>query len=132
MPYNKLDEGSSLAFEGDEENGFTTYPPKRERSYLYFIICGIASLLAGGVIGGYLGPHLHILPSSMRIPPSSASSTCKSPVVRREWRSLSNMEKHDYLDAVRCLKDVPSRIGESQSLYDDFPWIHYRIGDYCK
>lgn len=41
-------------------------------------------------------------------------------------------EKHQYLNAVQCLKEIPSRIGEAQSLYDDFPWIHYRIGDYCQ
>lgn len=89
-------------------------------------------LTAGLALGTYMGRHLHKTPSISRLSSTPTTSSCKHPVVRREWRSLSNKEKHEYLDAVLCLKDIPSRIGENQSLYDDFPRVHYRIGDYCK
>jgi hypothetical protein len=49
---------------------------------------------------------------------------------RREWRTLTLLERHEYLDAVRCLKTRPSRLGLNHTLYDDFPWIHYHVGEY--
>ena len=57
-------------------------------------------------------------------------STCRGASLRREWRSLSMSEKHQYIDAVNCLRDQPSAIGLNQSLYDDFPYIHSRVGQY--
>ena len=60
-----------------------------------------------------------------------SSQACPNPPTRREWRSLSRDEKKDYLVAVQCLRETPSRLGLNQSLYDDFPWVHIRVGGYC-
>jgi hypothetical protein len=55
---------------------------------------------------------------------------CLHPVTRREWRTLPMSQKHNYLQAVHCLKTTESRLGLNQSLYDDFPWLHSRCGEY--
>ena len=55
---------------------------------------------------------------------------CHKVQTRREWRSLSHAEKHAYLGAVNCLRTKPSKLGLNQSLYDDFPWVHSRVGNY--
>ena len=60
-----------------------------------------------------------------------SSPACPDPPIRREWRSLSGDEKQDYLLAVQCLRETPSRLGLNQSLYDDFPYVHIRVGGYC-
>lgn len=134
MSYTKLRDGQPVDFpDGDTEPGFvTTLAEKKRRWYIYLISCGALSLLLGLSVGAYVHRHLHKAQSGMEWAPHATSSNCHHPVIRREWRSLSVEEKDDYLDAVRCLRDIPSRIGQSQSLYDDFPWIHYRIGDYCE
>jgi hypothetical protein len=59
------------------------------------------------------------------------TGTCKSPKIRREWRSLSMREKHNYLDAVQCLAHTPSGFAPNMTLYDDFPHIHDTIGAMC-
>jgi hypothetical protein len=58
--------------------------------------------------------------------PSSVtfSSTCLSPPIRREWRTLSTNAKKDYIDAVQCLTNRPSKVRNNGSLYDDFPFVH--------
>lgn len=63
---------------------------------------------------------------------SLASTACTNPVIRREWRDLSDAEKSDYIEAVQCLRRSPSRLGLNQTLYDDFPYVHSRNGEACK
>lgn len=60
--------------------------------------------------------------------PLPPSQTCQSIEVRPEWRTLSDQEKSAYLKAVQCLRTVPSRLGLTQSLFDDFPYFHTRTG----
>ncbi|KAF7864306.1 uncharacterized protein EAF02_010274 [Botrytis sinoallii] len=55
---------------------------------------------------------------------------CDNPIVRREWRSLSRNEKHEYFEAVNCLRSKPSMLGTNHSLYDDFGYSHIQIGNY--
>ncbi len=50
--------------------------------------------------------------------------SCQHPTTRQEWRRLSPTEKQNYIDAVRCLETVPSRLYPNRSIYDDFPWTH--------
>ena len=61
--------------------------------------------------------------------PSFSSRLCKDVSIRREWRTLSKVEKKDYIDSVQCLRETPSMLGLNQSLYDDFPWAHRRAGE---
>ena len=60
------------------------------------------------------------------------STACTDPVIRREWRELSNAEKGDYIEAVQCLRRSPSKLGLNQTLYDDFPYAHSRNGEACE
>ena len=52
------------------------------------------------------------------------SWTCHRPVARREWRTLGEPEKLEYLAAVKCLATKPSKLRNNGTLYDDFPWVH--------
>jgi len=62
--------------------------------------------------------------------PVKHSNVCNYPVLRREWRSLSRAEKRDYIQSVKCLKTLPSRLQLNQTLYDDFSWVHKHFGEY--
>ena len=62
---------------------------------------------------------------------SQQPNSCTNPPLRREWRSLARVEKDKYIQAVKCLKTIPSRLGLNQTLYDDFPWVHSNFGEYC-
>lgn len=55
-------------------------------------------------------------------------SDCRSPSIRREWRELSEEEKGEYINAVQCLRAIPSELEPTRAIYDDFPWVHSRIG----
>ncbi|KAH9484983.1 Tyrosinase P [Psilocybe cubensis] len=51
---------------------------------------------------------------------------------RREWRTLSNPEKADYISAVKCLQAHPSRdpaIPEARTRFDEFQAHHIMIAD---
>ncbi|KAF6230923.1 hypothetical protein HO173_010831 [Letharia columbiana] len=60
---------------------------------------------------------------------SLPSTACTNPIIRREWRDLSDAEKNDYIEAVQCLRSSPSKLGLNQTLYDDFPYVHSRNGE---
>jgi tyrosinase len=48
---------------------------------------------------------------------------------RHGWRTLSGEDRQEYISAVLCLRSQPSVLAPSkQTLYDDFPWIHSRVG----
>ena len=61
-----------------------------------------------------------------------AHTACENPPHRLEWRTLTAQQKQNYLAAVLCLKEIPSRLGMNHSLWDDFPWVHALIGGYCE
>ncbi len=60
---------------------------------------------------------------------STSARPCESLAVRLEWRDLNREEKREYLRAVSCLRERPSRLGLNQTLYDDFPYFHTRTGE---
>ncbi|KAF5684317.1 monophenol monooxygenase [Fusarium circinatum] len=53
---------------------------------------------------------------------------CKTPLVRKEWRTLSTKDKHEYINAVKCLATKSSQTGNiyagAKSRYDDFQVSH--------
>ncbi|KAH8880185.1 Di-copper centre-containing protein [Thozetella sp. PMI_491] len=65
-----------------------------------------------------------------------AQGTCASakPLVRKEWRALTNLEKKDYISSVLCLQGLPSQTGGvyagAVSRYDDFVATHINFTDY--
>ncbi|KAF2121024.1 hypothetical protein BDV96DRAFT_641662 [Lophiotrema nucula] len=62
---------------------------------------------------------------------SLPSEKCQRPMFRREWRTFDDQEKKNYIEAVQCLKDIPSKIGTNYSIFEDFPYAH-AIGDGIK
>lgn len=89
--------------------GFTT---------VLFLV-GLTSLIA--IPLGYLA--ITSLPKS--------TTKCDTPLIRREWRSLDTEERHNYIQAVQCLQDLPSELAGRGSLYDDLVYVHMQIGSKC-
>jgi tyrosinase len=49
--------------------------------------------------------------------------------LRREWRTLRKSEQQGYISAVLCLRNQSSILAPTkQTIYEDFPWIHSRVG----
>ena len=94
---------------------------------IFAVILSLICLAVGFTSGAHLKRFIAI-DASLGV---TAEPVCNRPPYRREWRSLSHQEKHTYIQAVQCLKQIPSRLGQNQSLYDDFPYVHFRVGGYC-
>jgi hypothetical protein len=63
---------------------------------------------------------------------STKYSKCSNPTTRKEWRSLSELEKGDYITAVKCMTVTQSKLSEvkGDTLYNDFPYLHTTVGGY--
>ena len=122
----------------DDVHGLPEFPPPRRWQSRFsavfpVLLAGIALVTFGAVSGSLVTKSVLGRPQSeVSLPPSDPpSSACVEPVIRREWRTLSLEERAEYIDAVQCTRKLPSKIGMHQTLYDDFPWVHSRIGNYC-
>ncbi len=60
-------------------------------------------------------------------------SQCSSIKVHREWRELNKQEQTNYLSAIKCLRDKPSKLKGTLpqevvfvpiSRWDDFTYVH--------
>ncbi|KAH8657993.1 hypothetical protein BX600DRAFT_468500 [Xylariales sp. PMI_506] len=62
------------------------------------------------------------------------TSSCTSPTVRKEWRTLTNPEKLDFISAVKCLQALPPQTDNlyagALSRYDDFQALHISQTDF--
>lgn len=118
--------------DGDEQDSVKPNfqnPERRSRKLLLSLsLCTLifTCLVLGFTSGTYLSaiqkPSIH---GAVKL-----SNTCKHPVLRREWRSLSRAEKRDYIQSVKCLRTLPSQLQLNQTLYDDFSWVHMHLGEY--
>ncbi|CAE6452597.1 unnamed protein product [Rhizoctonia solani] len=77
-------------------------------------------------------------------PPLIKPGECTKPAVRREWRTLSNGDKKAWIDALKCVGNLPHSdslyktrlsggiplINETSSHYDD--WTYAHIDTYTK
>lgn len=130
--YLPLVDGSENGFESDKlEDGQSSDPYSRRycTAIVYFSIVTIT--LATGFIAGFFMERRGILYFTEAISSTHSSHTlCHNPDTRREWRSLGLDQKHEYLEAVQCLRHIPSALNPNMSLYDDFPYLHNTIGDY--
>ena len=57
-------------------------------------------------------------------------SQCGHPIVRTEWRQMSNVEQASYIAAVQCLHLQPAKIAPAGRQSDDFPWVHRQMNHY--
>lgn len=128
--------GSDCDESNMEEPGVYTLQHKERRCQkrIWFVVVTILCL-AVGLTGGIYATRLSLTgasSSSGQVGGSSPSVSADEVPTRREWRTLSFSEKDDYIQAVRCLSKTQSALGLNQTLYDDFPWVHHRVGGYCK
>ena len=140
LPFTHPSERYSLVADSDGEN---SYDDEKEENLITqnrkkFRACSLLTLAIGilccvlAFIGGWVANNLGIVSSIHSLEPLKTAVFCKNPSVRREWRTLSHRQKHEYLRAVQCLSTTDSSLKLNQTLHDDFPWIHSRIGNYCE
>ncbi|KAH7374685.1 monooxygenase [Plectosphaerella cucumerina] len=60
-----------------------------------------------------------------------ADGTCTDPVVRKEWRELTDGEKAEYIRAAVCLRGLPkakyAEIDAVTTRLDDLVWTHFSL-----
>jgi tyrosinase len=59
-------------------------------------------------------------------PSGSLRPSCENPVVRQEWRNVSDEARAEYIAAVLCLHEMPSSLDfdPDAKRSDDFPYLH--------
>lgn len=82
-------------------------------------------------IAGVVAPALAV-PAAPVVPDILGNKGCTVPPKRVEWRELGAANQKSYIDSVLCLKTKPSRIGLESSLYDDFPYVHFKLNDWSQ
>ncbi|KAK3348902.1 tyrosinase-like protein [Lasiosphaeria hispida] len=69
--------------------------------------------------------------ANINAPVDASASPCVDAPVRREWRSLGQDEKRDFVRAFKCLSRTPSSWVQNRTVYDDFAFLHGGIGAWC-
>ena len=128
---DEYEEGKQSELSSHANSRSSPNPYRLRHSFHY-----IFRIAAVGVVGVAVGFTACLLLLSLKssVPSSGYSpgpQRCTNPSLRREWRSLAETEKIRYIEAVQCLTRTSSTLGLNQSLYDDFAWIHKRVGEYC-
>ena len=101
--------------------------------HIHLFSCCAISLILGLALGGLLSTRKHYPSHQLKAVSSSSSPACQQPVIRREWRSLSRVEKMEYLSTVKCLTQLPPATDTvNGSAHDEFAWVHSIIGGYCE
>lgn len=106
-------------------------PVWRRRSYLIFVLCGLGIFSLLVIFAHNTAVEKALFRKIVPALQGKNQASCAKPSIRREWRTLSESDQLQYIAAVQCLRDRPSQLGLNQTLYDDFPWTHSRIGNYC-
>lgn len=118
-----------------ESQGQSAYPVSspiwKRRSSLILLLCGSVIFLLGFSFARNVAIQKAPVPKIWSISQSNPLASCVQPSIRREWRTLSRSDQSQYIAAIQCLRNTPSQLGLNQTLYDDFPWTHSRIGNYC-
>jgi tyrosinase len=65
--------------------------------------------------------------SAARVISRQETTGCTNPVKRVEFRTLDNVARKQYTDAVKCLTTKPSMLGLNTTLYDDFVYVHTQL-----
>ena len=100
----------------------------RQQRALLIFVTSLAVICLGTAIFTILLLYRGFPIDTVNLNASKSTAACPDPGWRREWRSLSKVEKQNYISSVQCLMKSPSVVGLNQSLYDDFPWIHNHVG----
>ncbi len=89
-------------------------------------------ILLANILLSFVGTILFQHFKNTRESPSTSFTSqrsCRNPSIRHEWRRLSRPQQEEYIAAVQCLRSSKSKLGLNQSIYDDFPLIHSRLGE---
>lgn len=118
---------------GEDQTGLDVEPVSVSglRKYRSRYILALFMVILGFAVGFSCGELLQdnsLLAKVTRL----HSAQCTTPAVRREWRSMGIEERHDYITAVQCLMSTPSKLRPDGTLYEDFAYVHSRIGSYCE
>ncbi|KAI1335928.1 hypothetical protein F5Y15DRAFT_419386 [Xylariaceae sp. FL0016] len=117
-PYSQL----SCSEEGDHDDPPTSnadsLQPQRSSPSSYALL--VVVCVASAIISTLCLTTILIYSARDHAQPSRL---CVSPTIRREWRSLTAIEKHEYITAVKCLYETPSLMGLHSRL-DDFTYVH--------
>ncbi|KAK3934312.1 hypothetical protein QBC46DRAFT_359102 [Diplogelasinospora grovesii] len=75
--------------------------------------------------------------SATPVPDTAATSSygsCSSPLVRKEWRTLSSKDKLAFINALKCMQSKPSQAQSlwagAQNRYDDYQGLHISQTDF--
>ena len=107
--------GEDLHDESVHSAQFRARPSRRR--YCVLFACGVLILVVVSMLALY---HRQIVDTQH-------PNNCLKPKPRREWRILSSLEKKEYLKAVQCLHERPSKQHNEGKLSDDFPYVHIRV-----
>ncbi|KAL8282405.1 hypothetical protein RB600_005723 [Gaeumannomyces tritici] len=58
--------------------------------------------------------------------PTGTSTGCETPYIRKEWRTLSDLQRGQYIGAVKCMMEKPGRapLDAVQNRFEDFLATH--------
>ena len=136
MPYSDPSLGSNVSLLDNGETEERKYGDRygrrsgQAKRTLLFVVSLCAVVFISLVIGFAGGHYFKITDKRATNESHNSAQVCQDPILRREWRSLSRSQKNDYIQAVKCLKTVPSQLQLNQTLYDDFAWVHKNVGEY--
>lgn len=110
----------------DNESDYTveSFQPARPSTLKRCLVISI-TLIAFAILG-YTINRLILSVNHKDLPQNTSS--CRQPAIRKEWRSLGQNEKTNYIAAVQCLSTHPSTLNSVGTWNDDFAWIHKHIG----
>lgn len=115
----------------DVENGDSIELPSErgQKPGVKLWFAGVAAIAVALVAAGlFLCPEWRTTISKPVFNPQAFP--CTEPALRREWRQLARSEQASYIEAVKCLNKLPSKMHPHGRLTDDFPWSHRLIEHY--
>lgn len=125
--HDNLEKGDESFLHGSFPENSTSKTIKRSKYWIPVLLITFVALLVLA-----FGAHEVYKQKIVEADLSFISPQCHLTAFRREWRSLSHDERRSYISSVRCLQEKPSRLGLNGSLHDDFSFVHFRVGGYCR
>ena len=152
IPLNK--EARDADDEDDLDPALDVHPQRRSYCRPRLLVAfACLAFLAGGVLLGYSAGGLRVWPASSGDGSTPEKAAAKSPwgneynkmiypeneygerycpdedlTLRREWRSMSRVDKRQFVQAVKCLKHKPSKTRPTGTMFEDFAFLRGQIG----
>lgn len=117
----------------EELKGMDQQPSSSRQATIQVKLCWVlvlTILFSFFTASGWILFFSHVFWWNHSTTPTGISHECLQPAIRREWRTLSDLEKDEYITAVQCLQMKPSALRNNGTTYDDFPWVHESTAQY--